>query len=209
MPPDDPALFTRARRTSPHAYTGASFNEPLHNMKKRTAAIVAGTIAAALALATYASPWWQLSRMHAAVEARDTAALSQHVDFPRLRDSVKLQVMRRLDAGGALAESRKNPFAAFGRTMAMAVIDPVVDAAVSPAGVAAMLDAGDIRVQPGRDGPPPSASDAPREKPNYDLSYRSWDRVVVERADGGGVRFVLDRSGLWDWKLVGVELPED
>lgn len=184
-------------------------------MKKRTAAIALGSIALALVLSAYASPYWVLSRMRAAVEARDSAALARYVDFPRLRDSVKIGVMRRLGADGALAESRANPFAAFGRAMALAVIDPVVDAAVSPAGVAAMLAAGDIRVQPmneRREDPaaaPAPAADPPREKLNYDLSYRTWNQVVVERADGGGVRFVLDRSGVWSWKLVGVEQPED
>ncbi|KFI07679.1 DUF2939 domain-containing protein [Massilia sp. BSC265] len=178
-------------------------------MKKKTTAIAAGVAIAALAVATWASPHWQLYRMHAAVEARDVQSLSGYVDFPKLRESVKVQVMRRLGADGALAQPRSNPFAAFGRAMALAAIDPVVDAAVSPRGVMAMLEAGDIRVQPKPDGPPPAASDAPREKRNYDLSYRSWKQVVVERAEGGGVAFLLDRHGLWSWKLAGVELREE
>lgn len=177
-------------------------------MKKKTAAIAAGALIAAFALATWASPHWQLVQMRAAVEARDAQALSRYVDFPKLRASVKIQVMRRLGAQGALEGSRSNPFADFGRRMALAVIDPVVDAAVSPEGVAAMLEAGDIRVQPRPETPPQPASEAPREKLNYDVSYRSWNQVLVERADGGGVAFVLDRHGLWSWKLAGVELRE-
>jgi hypothetical protein len=179
------------------------------NMKKRTAAVAAGIALAALAVVTYASPHWQLYRMRQAVEVRDAQALARHVDFPKLRASVKVQVMRRLGASDPYAEPRKNPFAAFGRAMALAVIDPVVDAAVSPSGIVAMLDAGDIRVQSRPSSAPQAASEPPREKPNYDLSYRSWSQVVVERADGGGVRFVLDRDGLLSWKLAGVELRED
>lgn len=179
-------------------------------MKKNTAAIAGAIAVATLALATWASPHLALYRMRAAVEARDAQALSRHVDFPKLRESVKVQVMRRLGADSAMAEPRSNPFAAFGRRMALAVIDPIVDAAVSPAGVVAMLEAGDIRVQPKpADAPPPPAGEQPREKPNYDLSYRSWNQVVVERADGGGVAFLLDRHGLWSWKLAGVELREE
>ena len=177
-------------------------------MKKKAVPIVAAAVAAALVLATWASPHWQLYQMRAAVEARDAQALSRYVDFPKLRESVKVQVMRRLGAQGALEESRSNPFAAFGRRMALAVIDPVVDAAVSPEGVAAMLEAGDIRVQPRPEAPSQPAGEAAREKLNYDVSYRSWNQVLVERADGGGVAFVLDRHGLWNWKLAGVELRE-
>jgi hypothetical protein len=177
-------------------------------MKRRSIAIGAGTAVAALALATWASPHWQLYRMFSAVEARDAAALSRYVDYPKLRESVKRQVMQRLGADSGLEAPGSNPFASFGRAMALAVIDPVVDAAVSPAGVAAMLEAGDIRVQPGQEGPPP-AGDAPREKLDYGLSYRNWNQVLVERADGGGLAFVLDRHGLWRWKLAGVELREE
>jgi len=178
-------------------------------MKKKTGAILLGAAIVAFALATWASPHWQLYRMRAAVEARDAQALARHVDFPKLRESVKVQIARRMGSDSPYAQERKNPFAAFGRAMALAVIDPVVDAAVSPAGVAAMLDAGEVRVQPRTDDPPAAAGEPPREKPNYDLSYRSWDEVVVERADGGGVRFLLDRHGLWSWKLAGVELREE
>lgn len=174
---------------------------------KRTSAFVAA--GAALAASSWASPHWQLYRMRAAVEARDAQALSGYVDFPKLRESVKVQAMRRLGANEALAEPRSNPFGALSRAMARAVIDPVVDAAVSPAGVAAMLEAGDIRVQSTPDKPAPAAGEAPREKLDYDLSYRGWNQAVVERADGGGVAFLLDRHGLWSWKLAGVELREE
>lgn len=183
-------------------------------MKKKAIAIGAGAAIAVLVLATWASPHWQLYRMRAAVEARDPQALSRYVDFPQLRESVKLQIMRRLGADGALSGARSNPFAAFGQAMALAVIDPVVDAAVSPAGVAAMLDSGDIRFQPKPGGPPPGGADSgepverAREKPNYDLSYRGWNQALVYRADGGGVVFVLERHGLWGWKLAAVEMPE-
>lgn len=179
-------------------------------MKMKSAAIGATVAVAILGGATYASPYWQLYRMRAAVEARDAQALARYVDFPRLRESVKIQLMRRLGADGVPDGSRKNPFAALGRTMALAAIDPVVDAAVSPAGVAAMLEAGDVRFQsaPGVPAPAP-AGEPPREKPNYDLSYRGWNQVLVQRADGGGVAFVLDRDGLWRWKLTGVETPAE
>lgn len=176
-------------------------------MKTKPLAIGAGIVVAALAVATWASPHWQLYRMFSAVEARDAAALSRYVDYPKLRESVKRQVMQRLGADGGPDAPGANPFASFGRAMALAVIDPVVDAAVSPAGVAAMLEAGDIRVQPEPQGPPPGGA-APREKLNYGLSYRDWNQVLVERADGGGLAFVLDRHGLWNWKLAGVELRE-
>jgi hypothetical protein len=192
----------------------AGFNHINATMKKKSAVIGAGIAIAVFAATTYASPHWQLYRMRAAVEAHDAQALSRHVDFPSLRDSVKRQIMHRLGADRALSGSGSNPFAAFGKAMALAVIDPVVDAAVSPAGVAAMLDSGDIRFQPKPDRPAPQSGDSgepgerARAKPNYDLSYRGWNQALVARADGGGVVFVLERHGLWGWKLAAVEMPD-
>lgn len=203
----------RIARTGPPDMHILKAEPPFTNfvMNKKTAAGTAAIAAAAFAAATWASPHWQLMRMRTAVEARDAQALARHVDFPRLRESVKLQVMRRLGAGGALAEPRSNPFAAFGQAMALAVIDPVVDAAVSPAGVAAMLEAGEIRFQPKsqpkRGEPPPVDEGRARDKVSYDLSYRGWNQVLLRRADGGGAVFVLERDGLWRWTLVAVELP--
>lgn len=176
-------------------------------MNTKKAALAAAIAVALLAVATYASPHWQLYRMRAAVEARDTQKLAGFVDFPALRDSVKLQVMQRLGADSALSGSSSNLFAAFGKAMALAVIDPVVDAAVSPAGVAAMLERGDMKLKTGRDHP--EAGEQRRDKVNYDLRYQGWDRVSVARADGSGAAFILRRDGLWGWKLSAIELPRN
>jgi hypothetical protein len=177
------------------------------SMKSKKLALAAAIAIALLAIATYASPHWQLYRMRAAVEARDTEKLAGFVDFPALRESVKLQVMQRLGAGAGPSEGKSNPFAAFGKAMALAVLDPVVDAAVSPAGVAAMLERGDVKLKTGRANP--ASGEPTREKVNYDLSYQGWDRVSVAKADGSGAAFILRRDGLWGWKLSGVELPRD
>lgn len=174
-------------------------------MTTKKAALAAAIVAVLLAIVTYASPHWQLYRMRAAVQARDTQKLAGFVDFPALRESVKLQVMQRLGADSALSGSSSNPFAAFGKAMALAVIDPVVEAAVSPAGVAAMLERGDMQLKTGRDQA--AAGEARREKVNYDLHYQGWNRVGVARADGSGASFILRRDGLWGWKLSGIELP--
>lgn len=168
--------------------------------------------AAVLAAATsYASPWWRVHQLHAAVAERDAARVSEFVDFPALRASVKAELMAGMDAGSLAQEARENPFAAFGKAMARAVIDPVVDALVTPAGVLAMLEAGEVRIRPDRhpETPAPAADGATGEKARYALSYRSWDRVAIAREDKDGGAFILHRHGLWSWKLGGIELPRE
>lgn len=169
--------------------------------------LLTGAVAALVLLGatSYASPWWRLQQLREAVAERDATRVAGFVDFPALRENVKVQVMARMGAG-AQGQDSGGLLGNFGRALAGVAIDPLVDALVSPAGVTAMLEAGDVRVRhkPGDGMPPPSSSG---KKVRYTLSYRSWDRVAIERESGDGGAFILHRHGLWTWKLGGIELP--
>ena len=173
----------------------------------RTRILATGAVGALLVVAatSFASPWWTLHRLRAAVDRRDAEGVAAQVDFPALRDSVKSQLLGSIarDAG----DEAGNPFAAIGKAFARAVADPVVDAIVSPAGVAAMVEHGRISIA--RPAPAPETSDPapPREKPRYALHYRGWHHFAVTAENGGS--FVFRRDGLWSWKLAGIELPRD
>ncbi len=168
----------------------------------RTRILTAGAAGALLVVAatSFASPWWTLNRLRAAVERHDAEGVSAQVDFPALRDSVKSQLLGSLDrdAGG-------NPFAAIGQAFARVVTDPLVDAIVSPAGVAAMVEHGKVSIgKPAREAQT-SDAEPPRDRPHYALHYRGWSHFAVTAEDGGS--FVFRRDGLWSWKLAGIELP--
>lgn len=177
------------------------------SQRKPARRLLAGALAVAVVLAatSYASPWWRLQQLRTAVSERDAGRVAGFVDFPALRASVKAEVMGHMgvsppgqDGGGLLG--------GVGRALAGVVVDPLVDALVSPAGVTAMLETGDVRIRrkPGAGMPPPAPSE---EKVRYVLSYRSWDRVAIAREGGEGGAFILHRHGLWTWKLGGIELP--
>jgi hypothetical protein len=157
-----------------------------------------------LAAATWASPYLRVHQLREAVAARDAARVAEFVDFPALRANVKAQVLASVGAGELAVQARDNPFAAFDKSLALAVIDPMVDTLVSPAGVVAMLDAGEVRIAR-KDRPATREED----KVRYDLSYRGRDRVAIAREDGKGGAFILHRHGLWGWKLAGIELARE
>ncbi len=180
----------------------------------RTRLLTAGAAGTLLVVAatSFASPWWTLNRLRAAVERHDAEGVSAEVDFPALRDSVKSQLF-----GSIARDAGTNAFAAIGQAFARAVADPLVDAIVSPAGVAAMVehgkvsiakptrDAGTPAAEPPRDKPPQHKP--PQHKPHYALHYRGWRHFAVTAEDGGS--FVFRRAGLWSWKLAGIELPRN
>ena len=173
--------------------------------------IVASAIAViALGAVTYASPYYTLYQMKTALSKRDAAALAEHVDFPALRENVKLQI------NGAMAESVKatvgadNPFAAMGQAFASSMTNKMVDAMVSPAGVVALVNksvAGSEEKVGGADTAQGARAEA---KGRYVAAYASWDsfmiRPTARQEDGGGL--VLRRHGLWSWKLSAIELSQ-
>jgi hypothetical protein len=129
-------------------------------------------------------------------------AVAAQVDFPALRASVKEQALAAM-GGAPGGTDGGNPFAAFGRKMAMAVVDPLVDAAVSPEGVATMVEHGRLRI--GQSSTADTADTEPsRDKPRYALAYRGWNSFAVTAHDGGS--FIFRRDGLWTWKLAGIDL---
>jgi hypothetical protein len=174
----------------------------------RTRALTAVAVGALLAVAatSVASPWWTLHRLRAAVERHDGGAVAEQVDFPALRASVKAQMLASMKAdsdkpGGA------NPFAGFGTKLAQALVDPLVDAVVSPAAVAAMVEHGRISIaRPGHAAPAPDAEPV-HGKSRFALRYRGWDRFAITGEDGGS--FVFRRDGLWTWKLAAIEMAAD
>ncbi|RKT99674.1 hypothetical protein C7H84_30945 [Burkholderia sp. Nafp2/4-1b] len=128
--------------------------------------VLAVAVLAAIGYA-YASPYVALGRLKSAIDARDAQAVSEYVDFPSLRISLKQQVteelMRRIDA-----VKKDNPFAVIGALIGSALIGPLVDAYATPEGVAALMSGIPPRGNPGERPPdwsgPPSGG-APGNAP--------------------------------------------
>ena len=168
---------------------------------KRTRALAAGAAGAFLVVAatSFASPWWTLRNLQSAVAHRDANAVSAQVDFPALRESVKSQILASMKGDPALSDGA-NPVAAFGASMAMALVNPIVDLIASPRGVSIMMEQG--RIALAKQAPHASDANVVPERPRFAVNYRGWDRFAVKTQDGN---FIFRRAGLWSWKLAGIE----
>jgi hypothetical protein len=182
-----------------------AFLKAKDSLMNRTRVLAAGAVGALLVAAatSFASPWWSLHRLRDAVARHDADAVSAQVDFPALRASVKDQLQASIsrDVDGTAGG---NPFAEIGRKFAMAVANPLIDAAVSPEGVAAMVEHGKIAIAKPAPAAEAPGTESPQEKPRYALHYRGWDRFAVTAQDGGS--FIFRRDGLWSWRLAGIEM---
>jgi hypothetical protein len=154
----------------------------------------------------YASPYLTLYQMYQAVERRDARAISNSVDFPALRESVKENLQ-----SVVLKQTAKqnNPILnLIGAALGSALADPVLDRLVTPEGVMALLEG--QRLQAGADGGDRSLSEQAVQV-DVNPRYESFDRFVVSVKPKGEdvppVDVVLSREGL-GWKITGVRLPK-
>jgi hypothetical protein len=165
-------------------------------MRKAIALVLVLLIAAAAWW--YASPIWTLREMREAAQAHDAARLSRHVDYPALRTDLKADL-----AGYAMRHARANPQDAganFAAALSSAFLGPVVDAVVSPQGVAAMF-AHEDQVAKAGEVVPVKAGDHPV------IERDDLDTFRVHGANASKGALVFRREGL-SWKLAGVDLPQ-
>ncbi len=182
----------------------------------------------------YASPYLALNSLKQAADARDAAALSEYVDYPALRVSLKQQVGEMLQRR-IQAQHSSNPLLMLGAVIGAALIGPLVDAYATPEGVAALLNGMPPTGKPGeRPAPPPPSTpassapaeaaspapantqstqstqaEAPQPRPQASAGYRSLNEFAVtwqRSANGERYAAILQRHGLFSWKLAAVEL---
>lgn len=161
-------------------------------------------LAALLALVYLAAnPWITLHQLRAAAASRDADALSQYIDFPAVRDSVKSQmgvVMTK-----EMAE-QKSGFAVLGAAFSSMIIDRFIDTMMTPAGLRAVMSGKDP-VGAGRDQSPTK----PEEVFRYDRAYYTGvNRFVVETPNQKReiIRWVMKRDA-FSWRIVDIQLPLD
>jgi hypothetical protein len=86
------------------------------------------------------APYWTVHQMRSAAKDRDGEALSEHIDFPSVRQSLKEQVnAMMMKEMSTKAELKENPFAALGMAFASTLVDKTVDTFVTPAGITQLM----------------------------------------------------------------------
>lgn len=170
------------------------------------ATIVAGVLAVVGLWA--ASPIFAAQGLIRAAKAGDAAALERHVDFPAFRESMKDEMNARL-----VAEMRRDPRAAdpalagLGMLLAPSLVSGMVDMFVTPQAISAMVTSAEA---PGPDGSTPEPADRDGDRVRQSWGYRDLNTfaVTLSRDDRPNeqVALLMERRGLFSWKLAGVDL---
>lgn len=167
--------------------------------KWKIAAVAAALIVIASATLWYfESPVWTLKSMKDAAQSRDADALNAYIDYPALRESLKAELMARMSAE---ARKDKSGFGALGMAIGSAVMSPMIDGLVSPAGMHDALLAN-------REVDTTSATSALHVPRQPVIVRRNFSEFLVTTKDQPNSGLVFRRHGL-SWMLSGVELPPD
>lgn len=165
---------------------------------------------AALLAWVAAGPWIAMHAIGKAVREENAAALARHVDFPRLRASLRDQASDRV-ARSLGIDGQSGWLGALGAGVANQLAGGAIDLMVTPQGLGALIEG--RKVWKRATGQPGSATgahagDRPDPWRNAERRYASPSRftATVRTEDGQPVVFVLTRSGL-RWILSDIRLP--
>lgn len=174
-------------------------------MKNKFVVGVVVTCVAAAAL-MYASPYLALRNIAKAIERKDADTVAEYVDFPALRESIKGQMLVKLQQQTQSQQAQSNPFTGLGQMLAVGMVNQLTETLVSPAGVMLMLENG----KPGKPADVAAAgvgvdTQGPKTRKDFAVDYQGWSKVFVHPKNQPG-GFVFKRDGLMGWKLVAVKM---
>lgn len=184
-----------------------------NTIKATAVAVVVG-----IAAYWYWSPLLAIRQMQNAAQAGDADTFNEHVDYPRLRESLKGQfsAMFTKRLGKAPAESGgdiSKAGAALGTMLGLAMVDRFVDAMIRPEVVMRAMQEGKLAPQaPSTSAPASSGGAGSDEKPKWTTERKGVDKYIAHggRADAPvneQIGLILERSGFATWKLTEVRLP--
>ena len=154
----------------------------------------------------YFTPYLALNKLQKAARQGDEQAMAELVDFPALRESVKGNVRSAVEHS---VGRDRNPIGVLGGILAGAVAGPVVDAVVTPQGIAALTEG----ERPGsrHEGDRDGASGVRVKDVKVKRGYEGFDLFVVHFVgkDDGHERMALlmRREGIARWRLSGIRIP--
>lgn len=170
-------------------------------MKKLIIALLLGC---ALLATWYAiTPGMALRGLRDAALEGDIDELNERVDFASVRENLRASLRAAMIADMTSPELADDPFAGLGMALGGAMVDGVIDALVSPQGIAAFTSAmpTERMLDSLNAGPPPEPVDV-------EIDRRGFSRfhVLFPDAEEESAELVFRRAGL-GWELSRIDLP--
>lgn len=153
------------------------------------------------------SPYITFHQMQAAVENKDAQALSEHIDFPALKENLKASISAKLMSEAENAPE-DNPFAGAGAVFAIALVGPLIDALITPESVAMMMQGEKPSMDPSGEAAQIEHNTTP---PEISTGYKDLNTFAVHVTDADNpeskMTMNFKRHGFFSWKLTSIDMP--
>lgn len=181
-------------------------------MGSKTTKLVSALLVAAAGTWFYFTPHLAAREMWSAAQAKDSVRLASHIDLPAVRESVKAGLQARISTPAPDEDAQTGVLRSFGASVAGALMTPMIDALVTPEGIARVMK-GDrprlLKTAPSTPSTSPSGASGPDTETT--MAYEDFDHFLIEVRRQGSetepVGLVLQRQGLFRWKLSALRLP--
>ena len=147
----------------------------------------------------FASPALAMSGLRDALQEGDRDELTERVDFPAVRESLKSQMMAAVTAEMAKQKEGDNPFAALGAMFVTGLVNQMIEGLVTPDGLRALVQQGRLKADP--------SAKAPDQQ--WTVEHDGLDKfraVPVGKPGEKAPKLLFKRDGLGG-RLVDIEMP--
>jgi hypothetical protein len=172
----------------------------------RIAGVVALLLVLAVAGAYALSPVFAVQQLKQAAETGDRDRLEALVDFPAVREDLRAQTESKALKLGREAGGIGHPLAMLLGRAATELSDQAVERLVTPEAISELLRSG----RSVRDAQPSDGAKAGKPKLALRYGYLTPDRFKVtiakSKQDVGAVALIMDRRGLFSWRVERIEL---
>jgi hypothetical protein len=184
-------------------------------MIKKIIIALASIIVVLAGIGFYFTPYLTYRNLRIAADNKDAAALSEYIDFPKVKKSLKENFKTKIEV---TEKKGGDTFAGMGAAIASAFINPLVDAFVTPETIGMMMQ-GNMPPLMKKERRAEKKSESDGEKkasrgsggPDVLTYYDTFNTFVVEikkkGSEEGPIALVFKRNRLIYWKLSGVMLP--
>ncbi|SCK46512.1 Protein of unknown function [Variovorax sp. HW608] len=197
-------------------------------MKSKSLIAVVLALLLGLAAYWYWSPFLAVRQLQTAARNGDAEEFNRHVDYPKVRESLKDQFSALVAQKLGTPQDAGNPLAALGSMIGLGLVNQLVDVMVQPETVMAAMTHGRLAQPapalapapaPGRaaaenSAAPPEAAPADG-KPRWVIDRQGASRMTAFAIDPAKpdapnserLGLVFERSGFVDWKLTEIRMP--
>ena len=155
-----------------------------------------------------ATPYITVYQIKSAAEQHDGEKLSEYIEFPSVRQSLKTQ-LNAIIAEKTEEKKSSRAFAMLGAALAGSVVDKVIEAYVTPSSIIKIMSGEKISIKKEEDSPDTSKSTKEMLEKSS-LSYESFNTFVVKihnkNSGKEDAKFVLQRRGI-GWKITEIIIP--